>query len=137
MGSTQIDFFGICHVKVWFIVVLKMYLTPPIGRFVWTIWFVQCEGSIPDIFSESDIFIGSEPCYLFLGDREVCRFITKNIHGIFGNSHTFHCIKSLRFSKNLEVFMWPHPYPLPEICILAEIFCNFRHSKKYQIWFPQ
>ena len=35
MGSPEIDLFGIAHVKVEFIPVLKIYTIPILGRFVW------------------------------------------------------------------------------------------------------
>ena len=43
MRSTQVDLFGIAHVKVDFILYQKMYVMPRIGRFVWTTCFVQCD----------------------------------------------------------------------------------------------
>ena len=39
----EIDLHGIVHVKVDFIVFLKMYALVILGRFVWTTWFVQYE----------------------------------------------------------------------------------------------
>ena len=36
MASTEIDLFGIVHVKVEFIPVLKIYTIPILGRFVWS-----------------------------------------------------------------------------------------------------
>ena len=42
MGRTEIDLFGIAHVKVEFIPVLKIYTIPILGRFVWSTNFVQC-----------------------------------------------------------------------------------------------
>ena len=36
MISTQVDLFGIYHVKVHFIAHQKMYVIPMLGRFVWT-----------------------------------------------------------------------------------------------------
>ena len=42
MGSTQVDLYGIAHVKVDFISLQKMYVIPRLGRFVWTTRFVQC-----------------------------------------------------------------------------------------------
>ena len=42
MTSTQVDLFGIYHVKVHFIAHQKMYVIPMLGRFVWTTSFVQC-----------------------------------------------------------------------------------------------
>ena len=41
MGSTGIDLFGIAHVKVEVIPVLKIYAISILGRFVWSIYFVQ------------------------------------------------------------------------------------------------
>ena len=43
MISTQVDLFGICHVKIHFIAHQKMYVMPRLGSFVWTTFFVQCE----------------------------------------------------------------------------------------------
>ena len=43
MGRTEIDLFGIAHVKVEFIPVLKIYTIPILGRFVWSTNFVQCD----------------------------------------------------------------------------------------------
>ena len=43
MGRTKIDLFGIAHVKVEFIPVLKIYTIRILGRFVWSMHFVQCE----------------------------------------------------------------------------------------------
>ena len=43
MGSTQVDLYGIAHVKVDFIPLQKMYVIPRLGRFVWTTCFVQCD----------------------------------------------------------------------------------------------
>ena len=34
MGSTQVDLYGIAHVKVDFIPLQKMYVIPRLGRFV-------------------------------------------------------------------------------------------------------
>ena len=42
MSSPEIDLYGIFHVKVDFIVALKMYVLVILGRFVWTTWFEQC-----------------------------------------------------------------------------------------------
>ena len=42
MGRTEIDLFGIAHVKVEFIPVLKIYTIPILGRFVWGTNFVKC-----------------------------------------------------------------------------------------------
>ena len=41
MGSTQVDLYGIAHVKVDFIPLQKMYVIPRLGGFVWTtMWAV-------------------------------------------------------------------------------------------------
>ena len=42
MGSTEIDLFGIAHVKVEDKPVLKIYAISILGRFVWSTYFVQC-----------------------------------------------------------------------------------------------
>ena len=42
MGSTQVDLYGIAHVKVDFIPLQKMYVIPRLGRFVWTTCLVRC-----------------------------------------------------------------------------------------------
>ena len=42
MTSTGIDLYGIAHVKVDFIPVLKMCVIRILGKFVWTTSFVQC-----------------------------------------------------------------------------------------------
>ena len=42
MTRTGIDLYGIAHVKVDFIPVLKMCVLPILGRFVWTTSFGQC-----------------------------------------------------------------------------------------------
>ena len=41
MSSPEIDLYDIVHVKVDFILVLKMYVLVILGRFVWTTWFEQ------------------------------------------------------------------------------------------------
>ena len=43
MGSTQVDFLDIVHVKVGFFAVLKMCVRVCLGKFVWSTLFVQCE----------------------------------------------------------------------------------------------
>ena len=42
MGSTQVDFLDIVHVKVGFFAVLKMCVRARLGKFVWSTLFVQC-----------------------------------------------------------------------------------------------
>ena len=44
MISTQVDLYGIAHVKVDIFPHQKMHVIPMLGRFVWTTTFVQCEG---------------------------------------------------------------------------------------------
>ena len=46
MTSTGIDLYGIVHVKVDFIPGLKMCVLPILGKFVWTISFMQCEAYV-------------------------------------------------------------------------------------------
>ena len=46
MASTEIDLFGIVHVKVEFIPVLKIYTIPILGRFVWSTNFVRSDNRI-------------------------------------------------------------------------------------------
>ena len=46
IGRTEIDLFGIAHVTVEFILILKIFTIRILGRFVWTSWsthFVQCD----------------------------------------------------------------------------------------------
>ena len=47
MSSPEIDLYGIVHVKVDFIEVLKLYVLVILRRFVWTTWFEQCVLLIP------------------------------------------------------------------------------------------
>ena len=49
IGRTEIDLFGIAHVKVEFIPVLKMYTIPILERFVCSTNFVQCAGGIYEV----------------------------------------------------------------------------------------
>ena len=42
MGSTQVDLLDIVHVKVWFLVALKMCIRAGLGKFAWSTLFVQC-----------------------------------------------------------------------------------------------
>ena len=42
MGGTEIDLFGIDHMKVQLIQFLKIYAIPILGIFVWYTHFVQC-----------------------------------------------------------------------------------------------
>ena len=49
MGSTQVDFLDIVHVKVGFFAVLKMSVTARLGKFVWSTLFVQCDYSISEM----------------------------------------------------------------------------------------
>ena len=46
MGRTEIDLFGIAHVKVEFIPVLKIYTIRILGRFVRSSHFVLCDYSL-------------------------------------------------------------------------------------------
>ena len=46
MGPTEINLYGIAHVKVDFILLQKMYVIPRVGRFVWTISFAQCDNNL-------------------------------------------------------------------------------------------
>ena len=43
MGSPQIDLLDIVQVKVGFFAVLKMCIRGPLGKFVWSTLFEQCE----------------------------------------------------------------------------------------------
>ena len=54
MRSTEIDLYGIAHVKVDFIPVLKMCVLPFLGKFVWTIYnFGQCAFLSPTLHANS------------------------------------------------------------------------------------
>ena len=52
MGSPEIDLFGIAHVKVEFIPVLKKYTVLILGKFVWSTHFVQCDPLCKIIWSQ-------------------------------------------------------------------------------------
>ena len=45
MSSPEIELYGIVHVKVDFIVVLKMYVLVILGSFVWITWLEQCKAA--------------------------------------------------------------------------------------------
>ena len=46
MRRIKIDIFGIAQVKVEFIPVLKIYIIPILGRFVYSTNFFQCDASL-------------------------------------------------------------------------------------------
>ena len=56
MISTQVDLFGIYHVKVHFIAHQKMYVIPMLGRFVWTTILYNVKG-VCDVIADSSFFL--------------------------------------------------------------------------------
>ena len=56
-GKHKIDLYGIAHVKVEFILVLKIYTIQILGRFVWSTHFVQCAHCAQSVKSTTKKFI--------------------------------------------------------------------------------
>ena len=73
MISTGIDLYAIAHVKVDFIPVLKMWVLPILGRFVWSTYFVQC---VRKIFDHNGELYSIQSRYVFslpISSKKFCR----------------------------------------------------------------
>ena len=74
MRSTQIDLFGMSHVKVDFFVVQKMCVIQPLGSFVWSTWFGQCGSVTCNIRAETSVVLWH---WVYFSLRETSLFETR------------------------------------------------------------